>query len=61
MIFIAIYGNFATISSFSHDFACYRVFPSDMGPLGGRVTKNTSGGRGLNLRTSFDQVSSKIH
>ena len=30
---MAIYGNFATISNFSHDFAFYRVFPSDMGPL----------------------------
>ena len=28
----SVYGNFATISSFSHDFAFYRVFPSDMGP-----------------------------
>ena len=32
-IFIAIYGNFATISSFSHDFAFYRFSSSDMGPF----------------------------
>ena len=33
MIFIAIYGNFAIISSFSRNFGFNRFFPSDMGPF----------------------------